>query len=563
MGSNIDVASTGALVNRLMNPPDMGAQFAKGLDTLNAWKQFQANQAAADAYKQSVDPTTGAFDQGKFNALTSQGPGSWNFGETMRSSGAGFGAQSQATTANLQSTMAQLGATAQFLYPLLQKATAPGGVVSPQEAQAELDRAHGLGLINNQVYANTSEQIRQIPPGGNANSIVIGASIGNEGAMHALGGNVEYHDVGGQVVPVQKFPLGYGFGGGPQVLPKSLTPGETIQTTQVPIPGGKSATVPLWVANQGGEMVRRYLEETQPPGYVPGSFNASTYQPPSAPPAGGVTAPGRYPKPPQPPPAEPAQPSWAQKPPPSSEGGYGVTAGAGYEKTAGASRDAANALQAQITQAQDIKPTLSDMESNIRQGATTGVGAVQLGSLRQLLINFGLTPDRSAGDNPNQASAQAAQEEFNKNSALLQGYQLQSLGRPSDARQELSEQSRPGGAISPQGNLNLIHMFQGNQQAIEVVGKAWAQAQKAGWSPDRFNEWANDHFYTASDAATGGKFNRRVFWMANAPNLKAQQEIYNNIPNNQKEQFKKDLRYAGSQGWVTQDADGSYRPGSP
>src|SRR5215469_16217431 len=80
MGSNIDVASTGALVNRLMNPPNMADQFAKGLDTLNAWKQFQANQAAADAYRQSVDPTTGAFDQGKFNALTSQGPGSWNFG---------------------------------------------------------------------------------------------------------------------------------------------------------------------------------------------------------------------------------------------------------------------------------------------------------------------------------------------------------------------------------------------------------------------------------------------------------------------------------------------------
>src|SRR5215475_10803772 len=102
MGSNIDVASTGALVNRLMNPPDMGAQFAKGLDTLNAWKQFQANQAAADAYKQSIDPTTGAFDQGKFNALVSQSPGAWNMGETMRSAGTGYGAQSQATTANVQ-----------------------------------------------------------------------------------------------------------------------------------------------------------------------------------------------------------------------------------------------------------------------------------------------------------------------------------------------------------------------------------------------------------------------------------------------------------------------------
>jgi len=232
MGSNIDVASTGALVNRLMNPPNPMEQLGQTIQGVNALKSFQANQASADAYRQSVDPTTGAFDQGKFNALVSQSPGAWNMGETMRSAGTGYGAQSQATTANVQSTMAQLGATAQFLYPLLQKATAPGGVVSPQEAQAALDRAHGLGLINNQVYQRTAEQIRQIPPGGNANSIVIGASIGNEGAMHALGGNIQYHDVGGAQVPAQTFPLGYGFGAGPQVLPKGPTPGEVIQQQQ-------------------------------------------------------------------------------------------------------------------------------------------------------------------------------------------------------------------------------------------------------------------------------------------------------------------------------------------
>jgi|SRR5215469_976511 len=537
MGSNIDVASTGALVNRLMNPPNMADQFAKGLDTLNAWKQFQANQAAADAYRQSVDPTTGAFDQGKFNALTSQGPGSWNFGETMRSSGQGFGAQSNATTANVQSTLAQLGAVGQFLTPLAQR-IANGEHISGSEAQAQLDQAHSMGLINDQLYARVAGQIAQIPPGGNADGIIRGAVIGNDAAMHSMSPN--YQGAGGYIFQTAPFARGGNPAAGP-VVTTTMTPDTAAQLVPVQLGGNQTAQMPL------GEAIR-FLHNN--PQYQQLNPN--------------ITAPGRYPQPPQEPQPLATGPDWAQPPPPNpSAGGVGVTPRRGYEKTADASTDAANALQAQITQAQDIKPTLSDMESNIRQGATTGVGAQQLSGLRQALINFGLTPDRSAGANPNQASAQAAQEEFNKNAALLQGYQLGALGRPTDARQELSEASRPGGAISAQGNLNLIHMLQGNQQAIEVVGKAWAQAQKAGWSPDRFNEWANDHFYTSSDAATGGKFNRRVFWMANAPNLKAQQEIYNNLPDNQKEQFKKDLRYAGSQGWITQDADGNYHPGSP
>src|SRR5215475_3253865 len=544
MGSNIDVSSTGALVNRLMNPPNPMEQLGQTIQGVNALKSFQANQASADAYRQSVDPQTGEVDLGKYKALLSQGPGAWLFGPQTEQAGRAVGAVGQGTTADVQSKMAQLSATSQFMYPLLQKATAPGGVVSAQEAQSSLDQAHGLGLINNEVYARVSQQIAQIPPGGNANSIVIGASIGNEGAMHALGGNIQYHDVGGAQVPTQTFPLGYGFGAGPQVLPKSLTPGESSEIVPVQMGGGQVLQVPRGVAWP--------ILQNNP--------ELQKLNPNITAPQGGE---GRYPRPPQEPQPPSQVPDYAQPPPPNpTAGGVGVTPRRGYEKTADASTDAANALQAQITQAQDIKPALSDMESNLRQGATTGVGAQQLSGLRQALINFGLIPDRSAGD-PNAASAQAAQEEFNKNAALLAGYQLQALGRPTDARQELSEQSRPGGGVSSQGNLNLIHMFQGNQQAIEVVGKAWAQAQKAGWSPDRFNEWANDHFYTSSDTATGGKFNRRVFWMANAPDLKAQQEIYKAVPDNQKEQFTKDLRYAGSQGWVTQDADGSYRPGSP
>jgi len=551
MGSNIDVSSTGSLVNRLMNPPNPMEQLGQTIQGVNALKSFQANQASADAYRQSVDPQTGEVDLGKYKALLSQGPGAWLFGPQTEQAGRAVGAVGQGTTADVQSKMAQLGAVGQFLTPLAQR-IANGEHISGSEAQAQLDQAHSMGLVNDQLYARVAGQISQIPPGGNADGIIRGAVIGNDAAMHSMAPN--YQGAGGYIFQTQPFARGGNPAAGP-VVTTTMTPDTAGQLVPVQLGGNQTAQMPL------GEAIR-FLHNN--PQYQ--QLNPDITAPPGGGGGGaGGAQPGRYPKPPQQQPQPPAAgPDWAQPPPPNpSAGGVGVTPRRGYEKTADASTDAANALQAQITQAQDIKPTLSDMESNIRQGATTGVGAQQLSGLRQALINFGLTPDRSAGDNPNQASAQAAQEEFNKNAALLQGYQLGALGRPTDARQELSEASRPGGAISAQGNLNLIHMLQGNQQAIEVVGKAWAQAQKAGWSPDRFNEWANDHFYTSSDAATGGKFNRRVFWMANAPDLKAQQEIYKAIPDNQKEQFKKDLRYAGSQGWVTQDADGSYRPGSP
>ena len=68
------------------NPLTTLGQMSQGITQM---RDYQAKQATADAYQQSIDPQTGAFDQGKFNALIGSTPqGAWNAGQTMQQSGA-------------------------------------------------------------------------------------------------------------------------------------------------------------------------------------------------------------------------------------------------------------------------------------------------------------------------------------------------------------------------------------------------------------------------------------------------------------------------------------------
>src|SRR5215469_1300709 len=101
MGSNVDVGSTGAILNRLMNPPNPIDQIGGMANALTAVRNFQAQQASADAYRQSVDPTTGEVDLGKYKALLSQSPGAFNFGPLVTSGGQAVGAVGQGTTADV------------------------------------------------------------------------------------------------------------------------------------------------------------------------------------------------------------------------------------------------------------------------------------------------------------------------------------------------------------------------------------------------------------------------------------------------------------------------------
>jgi hypothetical protein len=166
-----DNSVTGNYINQLMNPPDPNARFNSALQGLDAYKQFQANQAAASAYQQSVDPTTGEFDQGKFNALASQAPGgAWKFGAQMQQAGLGLQAQGAGTQAWVTAQRDQLGLLNGYLTPLLQKANS-GAAVSPDEVRSVLNNAIG---ITPQMKAAAEAKLASLQPGQSVNDLLRG-----------------------------------------------------------------------------------------------------------------------------------------------------------------------------------------------------------------------------------------------------------------------------------------------------------------------------------------------------------------------------------------------------
>jgi hypothetical protein len=69
MADGID-AGTNALINQLANPPNPFERLGQSMQGIAALKDFQARRATAGLYGQAIDPTTGQFDTGKFNALS-------------------------------------------------------------------------------------------------------------------------------------------------------------------------------------------------------------------------------------------------------------------------------------------------------------------------------------------------------------------------------------------------------------------------------------------------------------------------------------------------------------
>ena len=51
--------------------------WTQGINNLTTLKDFQARQAIANAYQQTIDPVTGQVDQPRFNALMASPEASW------------------------------------------------------------------------------------------------------------------------------------------------------------------------------------------------------------------------------------------------------------------------------------------------------------------------------------------------------------------------------------------------------------------------------------------------------------------------------------------------------
>jgi hypothetical protein len=362
---------TAQLLNQLTNPPNPMDYLQKASNALTSMREFQAKQAIANAYQQATDPATGQVDQGKLNALTSQGPGAFLQGQAMEQGGRGVQAQALGTSADLEARQNQLAVAGNYLAPLYQKAMS-GETITAGQVNAMLDNIPP-GVLPGSMINNMRTKVNALGPSGDATGVVLGAAFANTHAMEVLkqmGPQPTVIGTGGaqQIVPMG--PMWRGGAAAGRTLPMTLSPeGQTDIVTIY-----DSDNVPHQMARPdatravGGQVPGAapgvvYTPNMTPAGPVPNAVPPSTA--PAGPAAGGATrplpplGPSQFPSgaapPPAPPAAAPVPPippassAAPNQPPPGQKTPTGATFGTGPQpgqvETMKASTDAYNALR--------------------------------------------------------------------------------------------------------------------------------------------------------------------------------------------------------------------------
>ena len=409
--------STSALINMLANPPNPFAQAGQAIEGVNKLRQYQADAAAADAYKQSIDPVTGQFDQQKFNAIASQAPGgAWNFGRQMQSSGTGLQSQALGSSADVQAKLDQQSALSTYLQPLTQTVINNGTVTGQQVS--DMLATVPPGLIPPTRMKAIQAQIDKIGPTGDASNFVLGAAYANQHAIETTRQMLPNYGTiqqGTYQLPIQGNPRAQGGSTYPTApIPMGPSPAEAIGVNErlgTPVQGGW--TDPKTGDHKEGTLAEYYQDfgiKTPPPivgtmrpgpdgtftfpGAIPGAPTVRIAPPAAAP---GAPGPARYndvgertgppapaggrPAPGPPPRGGPPEPSPYITPPAPERRGGTVVPPAG---AIAAGINSYNTAIADLPNSQDrafqLRQALTAME-----GAKTGRGTEGLQTLNSLL----------------------------------------------------------------------------------------------------------------------------------------------------------------------------------
>jgi hypothetical protein len=403
--------STGVLINALTNPPDPFARLGTAVNSANALMQYQADQAAAQAYRQNIDEN-GNLDQAGFNRDMRNIPGgTWNFGRQMMSTGEGVSAQARGGSADIQTKLDQQAAISTYLTPLTEKIF-NNQKISGQE-MSDLLATMPPGLIPPTRMKEIQTQIERLGPTGDATNLARGAMFSNQQAMDRLRMQLPHPDIynqGTAGIPLQRNPLAPGGSTFPtRPIITGPTPGEAMTQFNIlngPVQGGwispkshqqKNGTLYEWYQDHdvaippgigslrpgpdgtftlpgipGGETLRvtppppetAASESGQIAGGRPGTGGG--YRPPPA--SGG--RPGR-----------PPEPSGYNNPPPPERRGGSVVP---PPRTIAAGEEAYNADVADLPASQDRAFRLRQAQAAM-EGAKTGRGTEGLQTLNSLM----------------------------------------------------------------------------------------------------------------------------------------------------------------------------------
>lgn len=528
-----DLGPSPGLINALTNPPNPAVTAGQTAQGVNALLQLQADMAARDAYQQSVDPVTGQFDSGKFNAILSQSRGgAFNLGKAMQQAGQGQSAEGVGVQQDLQGKLDQLGAQGLYLQPLVAKAA--NGQVTAQDVKDML-ASMPPGLVPDRVR----QQVENLTDA-QASNWVMGAAFANDNARDMLRARAQQFggiSMGGYYQPTQTNPYAAGGAVYPQgptpftMSPEGATRANIDLNTPVPdgydMPDGshKYGTLGDAMKDYGVPFERLYVNPQTGAVSGPnmptlqmgqGAIRAPASGPaPAAPtaPSGGAggggaprvapapAAPSRAPAPAAAPPASTPQPPPAPAPapvpqaggaPPSSARGGGSAGLSPQETQRG--RDAYTAAQAEQPAIQGRIATV-DLALDALSRAKVGGGTETLQEIQNVLGSY--SPEWIKKIIPDYDPVKAASD---RQTAVKYMQQLTNAGGGLPGGASTSDKLNAAAAATPNAHMqdqaseHVLRVIKAQNQIQQYVMSEFEKTGKPAAQYQKFQaDWARTH----------------------------------------------------------------------
>ena len=515
-------------------------------------RAWQAKQAAGNAFLQSIDPNTGQPNQAQLLRNLAANP----------------------ATAMAAQPSAQAGQTLdQETYDLHNKrftgmmsgmgqliADNPNGVPA-DAANAFIDARLSSGLITPEMAAQARARVGADPVK-NTQQILQGmtSNLSAQTALEAVRPGTGTINTGqattgfqspprvastgqqGAIAPVGQ-PIVTGL---PSVSDMLKQVGQPItdpkQAAALGVPVGTTVDIPMvqrWIDQGAGPLMRGNIPGAAPP--AAGSAPSPTIPPP---PGGAKVRPSTAPAvtpPPAAPPAANQPPAAGTEPafkPVVSANPPGTVAAT--EASAKDSAAAGSALTARADQVPTNKANYANMLDDISKLDSMGPGTERETYINSLVQkwtgkNWGtMTPDQIRAANS-----------FSKLANIAVGQQLAAIGG-TDARQQLFMGSNPKLDLSKLSNVGLVHMLQGNEDAIQAKSRAWQDWQKAGNGTDTYQKFQDDFNHHFDPRV----FQSQYYGPDEVAALRKRMSHPDGSLTGEGEKFKDDTTYARSKGWI-------------
>jgi hypothetical protein len=529
------------------NPLAQIGQYAMAGNALVNMRQGQQNLAARNALSDAIsttpiDPTTGLPQQNALLAKVLSGPAAWIAPQIIQQQQEQTQRGLAINQAQLQQTQARTGIVNSALAPLMAK----GANVTPADIYTTVAGLHNAGFPVGESLNDMATTMPQPDPSQANNPKYMqaygqqlqgwvtnrfGRTLDPSGQLRAFQPNVTTVNTGGSTQLIDANPI-TNPGAVGSSLQNTLSPAQAVQ--QVPGPVGKN----------GQPTVIPQASYATGAGY--GGLVAGTPGAPGAPAGTSPFGTGRLPPALRNPANAQSNAAGAPVPP----GGAPMTVGMGPGQSTAmaatgteAGDEAANLMHS----AQDI-PTRQAMLTGMLgdlNNASTGPLTATWESMMSRLVQAGAT-------GPLSPNTQASRENFAKMASQFAQMQSQRLGAVTNDKLSTSLASNPNQAFTTLGNQGVIHVLQGNEDALAVKNSAWQQAQAQGATPDQFPAWS---------AQFNQQFDPRVFWVARmAP--QERKTLLSRMTLTDRAKFQGSVGTALDNGWVS-PADLGITPSTP